>query len=406
MCGHDNKNTILKRYKIIGNCCAAAMLCVILVSCNSSEKPVFNDDVTAETKMNNIQTSEIESEKEELPLSEFTISDEGVLTAYNGTSDVVTIPDEVVSISTDAFGASPVASEIKTIKLGKSVENIDTQAFVSLTALESIEVPEENTNYKFLDGVLFKNDSTLFFCMPNIIKDDYDMFDVFFDMISEDEYACATAQVVMEGMIATVNVTEAEEGLINFGINHNFYCTSFYANGQKLDFDKPLAYISDFSRSKMIHVYESNECILFSNTSGYGFGDTWFLLKDNVLYTKIVVPNYEEKIGNEEWYNYSVIRFYKENGLLKYERKPYKYIFNGTYSDIIWNCTGFDEFAGEIGTIKIENNEIKYCPEKSWTVKDDMVGRFLKETYDPEYQGYATLEDYLEHNAEIYKSAK
>lgn len=399
-----NENTILYGYKIIRNCCIATMLCVTLVSCNDAEKTVFNDDVTTETDANDI--SVYESDTEDLSLPEFSISDEGVLTAYNGTEYNISIPDNVSAISEDAFGASPVAGEIKTIKLGKSVESIDTQAFVSLTALESIEVPEENTNYKFLDGVLFKNDNTLFFCMPNIIKDNYDMFDVFFDMISEDEYACATAQVILEGMIATVNVTEAEEGLINFGINYNFYCTSFYANGQKLDFDKPLAYISDFSRSKMLHVYESNECILFSNTSGYGFGDTWFLLKDDVLHTKIVVPNYEEKIGNEEWYNYSVIRFYKENGLLKYERKPYKYIFNGTYSDIIWNCTGLDEFAGEIGTIKIENNEIKYCPEKSWTVKDDMVGRFLKETYDPEYQGYATLEDYLEHNAEIYESAK
>ena len=77
MCGNENKkNTILlNRNKIISNCCLVAMLCVAFSSCNASEKPVFNDDITSDTKVNtNIQTSEIESETQELPLSEFTKS--------------------------------------------------------------------------------------------------------------------------------------------------------------------------------------------------------------------------------------------------------------------------------------------------------------------------------------------
>ena len=45
----DNENTRLYGYKIIRNCCIATMLCVTLVSCNNTEKPVFNDDVTTDT---------------------------------------------------------------------------------------------------------------------------------------------------------------------------------------------------------------------------------------------------------------------------------------------------------------------------------------------------------------------
>ena len=406
------ENNPKKNGRIAVCCCIVAAICIVVATVlvmhfrNSDGAAITGTDTT-ESESNSDQSQDNETEAEtEAPKPEFEISEAGVLTAYNGDDETVVIPDNVISIGEDAFGTSPYADEIKTVKLGKSVEDIDVQAFVSLTKLENVEVPEENSNFISGDGVLIKTDNSVFFCMPSIIKDDYDMFDVFFDVISDDENSYGTAQVILKGMMATVNVTEAEEGLINFGIKHNVYCTSFYANGHNFYFNEPLAYISDFSRSKMIRAYETDEGVLFSNTSGYGFGDTWILLKDNVLYTKIVVPNYEEKIGNEEWYNYSVIRFYKEDGLLKYKRIPYKYIFDGTYSDIIWNCTGFDEFAGEIGTVKIENNELKYCPEISWTVRDDMVGRFLEETYDPELQGYATLEEYLEHNAEIYEKSK
>ena len=81
-----NENTILYGYKIIRNCCIATMLCVTLMSCNDAEKPVFNDDVTTETGVNDVQTSAFESDTEDLSLPEFSISDEGVLTAHNGTS--------------------------------------------------------------------------------------------------------------------------------------------------------------------------------------------------------------------------------------------------------------------------------------------------------------------------------
>ena len=178
---NENKSTILKRYKIISSCCVAAMVCATFGACSETEKPAVNNDVTAETEIstNEEQPSDFESATEEIPLPEFVISEAGVLTAYNGTNDIVTVPDDVVSIAADAFGTSPEVEKIKTIKLGKSVEEIDAQAFASLTALESVEVPEENTYFRFEDGVLLNNDNTLFICMPSFIKDNYDMFDIF-----------------------------------------------------------------------------------------------------------------------------------------------------------------------------------------------------------------------------------
>mgnify|MGYP006900909030 CR=1 FL=1 len=91
----DNENTRLYGYKIIRNCCIATMLCVTLVSCNNTEKPVFNDDVTTDT---DVRTSAFESDTEDLSLPEFSISDEGVLTAYNGTEYNILMAGSLLSM--------------------------------------------------------------------------------------------------------------------------------------------------------------------------------------------------------------------------------------------------------------------------------------------------------------------
>lgn len=406
-----NENTILYGYKIIRNCCIATMLCVTLVSCNDAEKPVFNDDVTTETGVNDVQTSAFESDTEDLSLPEFSISDEGVLTAYNGTEYNISIPDNVSTISEDAFGASPVAGEIKTIKLGKSVESIDTQAFVSLTALESIEVPGENTNYKFLDGVLFKNDNTLFFCMPNIIKDDYDMFDVFFDIISDKIEGEGEANLISGDMVAGVKIVYAEEEIKELlNSKYNIYCNYFTTNNQTNQYDELVVYkhTHGLPNSKITCVYETNEGTVFTNTDNYGFGNTWIFTEDNIIQKEVIFAvNTENRIGEEEWYNYSVVNFMKGNdGSLRYTRIPFKFQFRGGAFDYVWYCTGLDEFAGEEGVVKLENGGISYYPEKTWVVNDVMAGDYLKEMFDPDIRGYKTLEEYLTHNSQKFESAK
>lgn len=403
-----NENTRLYGYKIIRNCCIATMLCVTLVSCNNTEKPVFNDDVTTDT---DVRTSAFESDTEDLSLPEFSISDEGVLTAYNGTEYNISIPDNVSAISEDAFGTSPVAGEIKTIKLGKSVESIDTQAFVSLTALESIEVPEENTNYKFLEGVLFKNDNTLFFCMPNIIKDDYDMFDVFFDIISDKIEGEGEANLISGDMVAGVKIVFAEEEIKELlNSKYNIYCNYFTTNNQTNQYDELVVYkhTHGLPNSKITCVYETNEGTVFTNTDNYGFGNTWIFTEDNIIQKEVIFAvNTDNRIGEEEWYNYSVVNFMKGNdGSLRYTRIPFKFQFRGGTFDYVWYCTGLDEFAGEEGVVKIENGGILYYPEKTWVVNDVMAGDYLKEMFDPDIRGYKTLEEYLTHNSQKFESAK
>ena len=56
--------------------------------------------------------------------------------------------------------------KIKTIRIGETVEFVDTKAFYSCWALQNIEVDEDNPNYCDVDGVLYNKDKTVVLCYP------------------------------------------------------------------------------------------------------------------------------------------------------------------------------------------------------------------------------------------------
>ena len=398
-------------------CCVAAAICLVIATAlvmhfrNSDGTIVSGTDTAASGRdSDQLQGSETEEETE-APKPEFEISEAGVLTAYNGDDETVVIPDNVISIGADAFGASPRVDAITTVKLGKSVEDIDVQAFVSLTKLESVEVPEENGIFIFTDGVLIKADNSVFFCMPSIIKDDYDMFDIFFDIISDKIDGEGEANLVSGDMMAGIEIVYAEDEIKELlNSKYNIYCNYFTTNNQTNQYDELVVY-KDTHRlpnAKITCVYQTNEGIVFTNTDDYGVGDIWIFTEDNIIQKEVIfVVNTENRIGEEEWYNYSVVNYMKGNdGSLRYTRIPFKFQFRGGAFDYVWYCTGLDEFAGEEGVVKIENGGISYYPEKTWVVNDVMAGDYLKEMFDPDIRGYKTLEEYLAHNAEIYEPAK
>ena len=411
------ENNVKAKRRVIAILSTVIALCVIIgivllilhIRNNTDGRSLVGTDTT-ENYLNQQQSSETEAETE-APKHEFEISEAGVLTAYNGDNETVVIPDNVISIGADAFGASPRVDAITTVKLGKSVEDIDVQAFVSLTKLENVEVPEENGNFIFTDGVLIKADNSVFFCMPSIIKDDYDMFDIFFDIISDKIDGEGEANLVSGDTVAGIKIVYAEDEIKELlNSKYNIYCNYFTTNNQTNQYDELVVY-KDTHRlpnAKITCVYQTNEGIVFTNTDDYGVGDIWIFTEDNIIQKEVIFAvNTENRIGEEEWYNYSVVNYMKGNdGSLRYTRIPFKFQFRGGAFDYVWYCTGLDEFAGEEGVVKIENGGISYYPEKTWVVNDVMAGDYLKEMFDPDIRGYKTLEEYLAHNAEIYEPAK
>ena len=345
---------------------------------------------------------------------DFDISEAGILTKYMGTDTIVEIPDVVTSIGADAFGVSPEANNIKKVILGKSVQNVDAQAFLSLTALEDIKVSRNNPYFQSSDGVLIKNDFSIFFCVPNIIRDDYDMFDVFDDIISYKIDGTGIAQLVSGVIIANIKYEYAQSDDI-LERKYNLYCNSIYANGQELLFDEPVCdtykYKNDnhywYKRNK---IYDTSAGVVFANTSRYGFGKTWVITNEQIVEIEIIDPLPQDgKIGDVEWYNYSIIRFFcSDNGDLKYYRHPRKYgRIPGTCQYALFS-TGFDEFASETGNVRIENGQIIYYPESRYTANSNPnLIEDIKGYYDTFYRDdFPTVDDFLAHNAEIYESAK
>lgn len=419
------ENNPKKNGRIAVCCCIVAAICIVVATVlvmhfrNSDGAAITGTDTT-ESESNSDQSQDNETEAEtEAPKPEFEISEAGVLTAYNGDDETVVIPDNVISIGEDAFGTSPYADEIKTVKLGKSVEDIDVQAFVSLTKLENVEVPEENSNFISGDGVLIKTDNSVFFCMPSIITDQNDMFMVFFNIISDKVDYSGSALLVSESTVAEIEmeyVTLEEKDIIN----RKYYlsCNAISARNQKVEFDTPIyyEYAPNMEHSNGIYVFEAKEGVVVSNTAwDTGYGKTWILSQNGIGEIEIKAPYYTDKeIGVEVkdgvWYdyNYSIILFYHgDDDTIKYSRFPHKFmIISDGYGSISKYCTGMDEFAKEIGTVEIVKGEVMYHCEERLTVEDDMVGQYIKDSFDSDIYGYPTLDQYLAHNAEIYESAK
>ena len=389
---------------VIALCAVVGAVFLVLHIRNTEETPIAGTDTTES------DNSGTEAAPEAWK-PEFEISEAGVLTAYNGDDETVVIPDNVISIGEDAFGTSPYADEIKTVKLGKSVEDIDVQAFVSLTKLENVEVPEENSNFISGDGVLIKTDNSVFFCMPSIITDQNDMFMVFFNIISDKVDYSGSALLVSESTVAEIEmeyVTLEEKDIIN----RKYYlsCNAISARNQKVEFDTPIyyEYAPNMEHSNGIYVFEAKEGVVVSNTAwDTGYGKTWILSQNGIGEIEIKAPYYTDKeIGVEVkdgvWYDYN-----GDDDTIKYSRFPHKFmIISDGYGSISKYCTGMDEFAKEIGTVEIVKGEVMYHCEERLTVEDDMVGQYIKDSFDSDIYGYPTLDQYLAHNAEIYESAK
>ncbi len=84
-------------------------------------------------------------------VSEFSVSESGVLTKYNGNKANVTIPDTVTTIGTDAFQYN---TTIKTVDIPDSVTSIEPYAFWGCSSLQSISFGK---GLKGIDDYAFAN---------------------------------------------------------------------------------------------------------------------------------------------------------------------------------------------------------------------------------------------------------
>ena len=162
-----------------------------------------------------------------------------------------------------------------------------------------------------------------------------------------------------------------------------------------------------FDYYKSHYAYITNQCVVYSNRTSQGFGNTWLFTDNEIIRVEVVnAAENREKINGEEWYNYSVITFDAgEDGSLRYTRMPLKYVFYSGELDYDYCWTGLDEFAKEIGYVKIENGNLVYYLEEKFTARDlgydeDYVIKYLIKGTD------LSVEEYFIQQSQRFESAK
>ncbi|MBQ3066124.1 MAG: leucine-rich repeat domain-containing protein [Clostridia bacterium] len=87
--------------------------------------------------------------------------EDGVLLRYTGEETDITIPDEVKAIADFTFLENQNAERIEVVRLGKSVQTVEANAFAGLKGLEDIVIADNNLSFVEKDGLLMTADGSV-----------------------------------------------------------------------------------------------------------------------------------------------------------------------------------------------------------------------------------------------------
>lgn len=136
---------------------------------------------------------------------------------------------------------------------------------------------------------------------------------------------------------------------------------------------------------------------------GGGRGRTCLIFPEDCITVETPMKN------AEDIYSCSVIRFYKEEDRICYERIPEKYDNIQAVGGILEYCVSKDELFRETGTIALDDGKIDYIPQKKETVSDavDLEHEFAlwcnTMGMNP---SKITMDEYLQENSRIYSRAE
>ncbi len=400
-------NKIKGRYvRMIGGIAACVCIAVGTVFCVTHLKNPSDPYVNPPEQTTGTDTPTV-------PESDFVIED-GVLIAYTGCETEVVVPDEVKVITDKSFSGKALAKTVTAIHLGAAVEQIDEKAFCNLTALESITVDENNPVFFSDKGVLGKRDGTLYYQPNKCIEDSYAFHEVIEEMQKKNDYFNDVTRISVGQ--AVIDLKFVDNGIKN--CPRQCYMMSICAYGHEKLYDDPKSLSGNF------HVYliQSDDAFImqFSNAGlARGFPGSGY----TIIFTEDEVIELNNNNKQSEYYNVnpetnllepvsSIAFVYRDDGKIGYVRIPSHYHGIIFLSDVITNCVARDDFYRETGYAEIENGEIIYYPEKTFTVSDyydlDECFQFLKENIDDlnEYNKFESLEELMEYNRKTYAKAK
>ena len=369
----------------------AAVLC--FTACHKTETP-FETGNKATSSCSADTTVSEDTTAETVP--GFVIED-GALLYYTGDDAEVTIPDSVTAIAQTAFLE---ATDISRLTIGSNVENIEIFALAPLIGKAEIQISPDNLYYEMIEGVVVRKDGTAIILdaigtdaghnadarigdVSDVMKkkgysarfDDPNLFEVGFEGLERMEVG--NACIKTEGL--------AVESVTVFGRTVNFEDGFLMVTG-----------------NRKFQAFEAQGGFVIASIGG-GRGRTCLIFPEDCITVETPMKN------AEDIYSCSVIRFYKEEDRICYERIPKKYDNIQAVGGILEYCVSKDELFRETGTIALDDGKIDYIPQKKETVSDavDLEHEFAlwcnTMGMNP---SKITMDEYLQENSRIYSRAE
>ena len=347
----------------------------------------------------------------------------GALVKYLGTDTTVTVPRGVSTIAAGAFRTSSSSSSITEIRLSEDVKDISEEAFAGLGALERIDVPPGNDAFTFGEGVLSAANGSIHFSLD---KDDRIDVAQFLETLEKmgriKEYTERDITFVF-GDVVLVARSEAlpEPDPDSVEQRSAWYAVrSVSAFGRTFEvergkyFDKGTLADGVIEVNALFELFRADGAVVYEKrVSDFGLAVVITPSGVTEIYNSTDAPC-NEAAATPTWYNDPIVWFgVDEDGRLTYTRTPRKYAFDQSLDLELRYCTGRDEFAREEGIVTFDGAKIAYVPERTYTAGevfdlDDLFADWRRNlgSFDEELKEYATLDELISYNRELYEAAR
>ena len=385
----------MKVKKIFILAALAAVLC--FTACNKTEMPFETGDEATSSYSADTTVSE-DTTAETVP--GFVIEN-GTLLYYTGDDAEVTIPDSVTAIAQTAFSE---ATGISRLTVGSNVENIEIFALAPLTGKAEIQISPDNLYYEMIEGVVVRKDGTAII-LDAIGTDaghnaDARMDDVS-DVMAKKGYSARfddpnRFEVGFEGL---KRMEVGNACIKTKGVDEGLAVESVTVFGRTVNFEDGFLMVTG---NRKFQAFEAQEGFVIASIGG-GRGRTCLIFPEDCITVETPMKN------AEDIYSCSVIRFYKEEGHICYQRMPKKFYNIQAVGGILEYCVSKDELFRETGTIALGDGEIDYLPQKKETVSDavDLEHEFALWCNTMRMNpSKITMDEYLQENSRIYSRAE
>lgn len=373
---------------------AAFAAVLYLTACHKTEMPFESgDEVTSSCSADTTVSEDTTAET----VPGFVIED-GALLYYTGDDAEVTIPDSVTAIAQTAFLE---ATDISRLTIGSNVENIEIFALAPLIGKAEIQISPDNLYYEMIEGVVVRKDGTAII-LDAIGTDaghnaDRRMGDVS-DVMAKKGYSQKVEDperfnVEFEGL------ERMEVGNACIKVDEGLAVESVTVFGKTVDFEDGFLMVTG---NRKFQAFEAQGGFVIASISG-GWGRTCLIFPEDCITVETPMKN------AEDIYSCSVIRFYKEEDRICYERIPEKYDNIQAVGGILEYCVSKDELFRETGTIALDDGKIDYIPQKKETVSDavDLEHEFALWCNTMRMNpSKITMDEYLQKNSQIYSRAE